>query len=87
LGTLLLADCKKEPVEGVYDNGVLGASAKDLLWSSPYSALQIEMQYMPCYERDPQSVNNVGAGITGTLNFVPSPDGNCLADLEVNGGK
>jgi hypothetical protein len=45
------------------------------------------MQYMPGYEPDPQSVNNVGAGITDTLNFVPSPDGNCLADLKANGGK
>lgn len=67
-GFLLLAHCKKEPVEGVNDNRALGASANDLLSSSRYSTLQIEIQYMPGYEPDAESLNNLSIFLNNRIN-------------------
>jgi hypothetical protein len=65
---LFLTDCKKESVEGSYDNQVLGASAKDLLTSYRYSALQIEIQYMPGYEPDDESINSLQNFLNSRIN-------------------
>lgn len=68
LCALLLDNCKKEPVEGSYDNRLLGASANDLLSSSRYTSLQIEIQYMPGYEPDAESVNNLLSFLNNRIN-------------------
>jgi len=68
LCALLICNCKKEPVEGSYDNRVLGASASDLLSSSRYSTLQIEIQYMPGYEPDNESINNLLSFLNSRIN-------------------
>jgi hypothetical protein len=65
---LFLGNCKKESVEGNYDNRILGASAKDILRASHYSALQIEIQYMPGYEPDDASINNLVAFLNSRVN-------------------
>ena len=65
---LVLGDCKKESIEGSYDNRTLGTSAKDLLSSSHYTALQIEIQYMPGYEPDDASINNLKAFLNRSIN-------------------
>jgi len=80
---LFFSDCKKESVEGAYDNRTLGASARDLLSSSRYSALQIEIQYMPGYSPDDTSINNLVAVLSARLN---KPGGISVVKEEIPAG-
>ncbi len=50
------------------NNKSTGYSAYDLLNSSPYTSLKIEIQYMPGYQPDGTSVNNMLAFLNTTLN-------------------
>jgi len=69
---LISGACKTESVEGVYDARTLGASANDLLTSSRYSSLQIDIQYMPGYAPDASAVSNLVAFLNTR---VDKPDG------------
>jgi hypothetical protein len=72
--------CKKESAEGFFDYRTLGASANDLLSSSRYSALQIEIQYMPGYAPDASAVNNLVAFLKTRLN---KPNGITIVQKEI----
>jgi hypothetical protein len=63
-----LTACKKESVQGVYDDRTLGTSAHDLLTASPYSSLQIEIQYMPGYAPDQAALDNLVAFLKTRIN-------------------
>lgn len=71
---LTLAGCKKSdtitnlPSINTDNNKVVGASANDLLSASKYSSIKIEMQYMPGYQPDAASVNNLTAFLNALLN-------------------
>jgi len=60
--------CKKDPLDSVFDYRTLGSSANDLLSSSRYPKLQIEIQYMPGYAPDASSVNNLVAFLKTRIN-------------------
>jgi hypothetical protein len=72
--------CKKESAEGFFDYRTLGASANDLLSSSRYSALQIEIQYMPGYAPDASAVNNLVTFLKTRLN---KPNGITIVQKEI----
>jgi hypothetical protein len=64
----VLTACKKESVQGVYDDRTLGTSAHDLLTAAPYSSLQIEIQYMPGYAPDQAALANLVAFLKTRIN-------------------
>jgi hypothetical protein len=57
----LVTGCKKEPPVSSKDYQTLGTSAHDLLSSSIYTSLRIEISYMPGYEPDATSLNNLSS--------------------------
>lgn len=57
--SIFLGACQKDYVIGTNDYKALGSSAHDLLAASPYSLLQIEIDYMPGYEPDKASVDSL----------------------------
>ena len=68
IGSFLLfavAGCKKSdtianlPSINNENNKAVGASANDLLSASKYSSVVIEIQYMPGFQPDAASVNNL----------------------------
>jgi hypothetical protein len=65
---LIAGACKKDQAGGSFDYRTLGASANDLLSSSRYASLQIEIQYMPGYAPDTASVNNLVAFLNSRIN-------------------
>ena len=68
----VVSACKKEDTIATSDYKTLGTSAHDLLTASPYSSLQIEIQYMPGYAIDTASINN----LTNFLNtYINKPAG------------
>ena len=97
-GTLLLisiAGCSKKDtstglpaINSENDKGV-GASAHDLLTTATYTSIKIEIQYMPGFQPDGASVNNLtsllstlvnkSAGITVVLAQIPSTGSNVLS--------
>jgi hypothetical protein len=70
------------PVGNTENTKAVGASAKDLLSGSSYNSILIEVQYMPGYQPDAASINNLvsfinslankPAGITVIQSQVPS---------------
>lgn len=54
------------------NNKIVGASAKDLLASTRYSSVKIEIQYMPGYAPDAAAINNLSSFF---YNLVNKPDG------------
>jgi hypothetical protein len=56
---LVLNSCQKEPFDPLKDYKTLGTSAKELLASSVYTSLRIEVSYMPGYEPDAVSISNL----------------------------
>lgn len=64
----VLSACKKESVQGAYDDRTLGTSADDLLTAAPYSSLQIEIQYMPGYAPDQAALDNMVAFLKTRIN-------------------
>lgn len=56
---LFLNACQKEYIAGNSDYKTLGSSAHELLTASPYTALQIEIGYMPGFAADDASINNL----------------------------
>ncbi len=63
--TLFFFSCKKSnnsapgTLPGSYSNQALGASAHDMLSGAKYTAIHIEVQYMPGYQLDPTAITNV----------------------------
>jgi hypothetical protein len=74
---LLLAACKKSetitnlPYINSENNKTVGASANDLLSATKYSSVKIEIQYMPGFQPDAASVNN----LTNLLNSLVNKPG------------
>ena len=71
---LAVAGCKKSDVitnlPSINDanNKVVGAAAKDLLSAANYTSVKIEIQYMPGFQPDAASVNNLIAFINSLIN-------------------
>jgi hypothetical protein len=66
--SLVFSACKKELIIGDRDYKTLGASAHDLLSSSNYPSLIIEISYMPGYAPDATTVNNLAFFLNTYLN-------------------
>ncbi|MBA2563258.1 MAG: hypothetical protein H0V14_10185 [Chitinophagaceae bacterium] len=69
---IAFANCSKKdatPATGVdKDYTTLGTSAKDLLASSIYTSLKVEIQYMPGYKPDAPALNNLVTFLNTYLN-------------------
>jgi hypothetical protein len=70
--TLLLTACQKEPMVSNLDYKTLGSSAHDLLSSSIYTSLHVQVSYMPGYQPDTTSLNNLTSFLKTYFN---KPDG------------
>ena len=70
--SLFFTACQKESPVSTSDYKTLGASAHDLLSSSSYTSLRIEINYMPGYEPDNASLSNLK---TFLQNYLNKPDG------------
>lgn len=68
------AGCKKSeaisnlPSINSENNKVVGASSNDLLSASKYTSVKIEIQYMPGFQPDAASVNNLTAFLNTLIN-------------------
>jgi hypothetical protein len=70
--SLFFSACQKEDIAVSNDYKTLGTSAHDLLASSTYSLLQIQIDYMPGYAPDAASITN----LVNFLNtFINKPSG------------
>jgi len=85
---LVVNSCSKKdsfsgvPIGNTENTKAVGASAKDLLSASNYTSILIEIQYMPGYQPDAASINNLvnfintlankPAGITVVQSQVPA---------------
>ena len=84
LQILLLNGCSKTDVTtslpeiNAENNKSVGASANDLLSSSKYSTLKIEIQYMPGFQPDPASISNLNSFINSLAN---KPNGVIITPL------
>ena len=77
----VLSACKKEDTIATSDYKTLGTSAHALLAASPYSSLQIEIQYMPGYAIDTASISN----LTNFLNtYINKPAGIQVFQRQIN---
>jgi len=71
---LAIAGCKKSdtitnlPSINSENNKAVGASANDLLTSSKYTSVKIEIQYMPGFQPDAAAVNNLTAFLNSLMN-------------------
>ncbi|MEO5501235.1 MAG: hypothetical protein ABIR31_07325, partial [Ginsengibacter sp.] len=66
--TIIFFSCQKEAVYEGNDYKILGSSAHDLLSSSKYWSLKIEIDYMPGYALDTSSLNNLVTFLSLILN-------------------
>lgn len=55
---ILVASCQKDDLP-VYDYRTLGTAARDILSASPYTALELEVNYMPGYLPDDAVITHV----------------------------
>lgn len=87
---LFLTACSKKDtttnggLDGISDanNKAVGASAKELLTAQTYTALKIEIQYMPGYAPDAAALNNM----TGFLNnLLNKPNGIQVTQTQITG--
>lgn len=86
----LFAGCSKSTTSYVNNpdapdelhNKPVGASASDLLASSKYSSLKIEIQYMPGYAPDAGAINHLQTTLSGLLN---KPGGISIVTKEITG--
>jgi hypothetical protein len=77
----VLSACKKEDTIAPNDYKTVGTSAQALLAASPYSSLQIEIQYMPGYTVDTASISN----LTNFLNtYINKPSGIQVIQQEID---
>ena len=71
---IFLAGCKKEsafvnnPGSDDLNNRAVGASANELLSSTKYESLKIEIQFMPGYEPDAAAVTHLQNFLSGLVN-------------------
>ena len=71
--SILFYGCSKNDGTGLTpinssNDKIVGASANDLLASSKYTSLTIEIQYMPGFQPDPGSINNLISFLNARLN-------------------
>lgn len=75
---LIFSACSKKnvitdlPAIQAENNKITGASANDLLASSKYTSIKIEVQYMPGFQPDAAALNNLAAFLNS---FVNKPAG------------
>jgi len=89
LSMLFLAACSKKDTAGSTANAEnykdVGASAKDLLTATTYTSIKIDLQYMPGYQPDMASINNLVALINLVAN---KPGGISVTQTPIaSGGK
>lgn len=72
--------CRKEDVSEGKDYKTLGSSARDLLSSSGYSSLLLEIDYMPGYAPDATSVANL---VTFLNTFINKPGGITVSQKQI----
>src|SRR6202008_5120567 len=85
---LLVAGCSKTSVSYVNNpnapdylhNRPVGASANELLASSKYTSLKIEVQYMTGYQPDAAALNHLQSVLSGLLN---KPSGISIITKEI----
>ncbi len=65
-----------------YSNQSLGKSANDLLSDTKYTALNVQIQYMPGYAPDSQAVSNLSAFLNSVCN---KPAGIMINTMEIPG--
>jgi hypothetical protein len=80
LSTLGFTACQKEDVSGKSDYKTLGTAAHNILSASPYSSLNIEIQYMPGYPPDTGSINNL---VNFLKKYINKPDGIQVTQQEI----
>lgn len=66
--TLFLTACQKEDITGDNDYKALGFSAKDLLTATPYSLLQVQIDYMPGNQPDDKSIDGLTIFLKSLIN-------------------
>lgn len=64
---IFVASCQKDDLP-VYDYRTLGTAARDILSASPYTALELEVNYMPGYLPDDAVINHVKNYLTELTN-------------------
>lgn len=72
--------CKKEDVAASHDYKTLGTAAHSILTSSPYSRLNIEIQYMHGYPPDSASINNL---LNFLKKYINKPNGIQVSQEEI----
>ena len=72
--------CKKEDVAAGNDYKTLGTAAHNILSASPYSRLNIEIQYMPGYPPDTGSIKNL---VNFLKKYINKPDGIQVTQQEI----
>lgn len=88
IAPLLLAGCSKSGTSYVNNpnaadylhNRPVGASANELLASSKYTSLKIEVQYMTGYQPDAAALNHLQTTLTGLIN---KPSGIIIVTKEI----
>jgi hypothetical protein len=84
---LIFSDCnKRDIINGLPsinsdNNKVVGASAHDLLASSNFTSLKIEIQYMPGYAADATALNNLISFLNTLIN---KPSGITVSQQQVS---
>ncbi|MGN6604677.1 MAG: M12 family metallo-peptidase [Ginsengibacter sp.] len=78
--SLTFGACQKTDVVGGKDYATLGSSAHDLLAAAPHTALKIQIQYMPGFQPDNQSIDNLKSFLNQYLN---KPDGINITEVEI----
>jgi hypothetical protein len=66
--SLSFTACQKDVLVGDKDYRTLGSSAHDLLSSSTYSSLVVEINYMPGYAPDATTINNLDSFLKALIN-------------------
>jgi acetyltransferase-like isoleucine patch superfamily enzyme len=83
--SLFFIACQKDALVSANDYKTLGSSAHELLSSSTYTSLRIEINYMPGYEPDNASLSNLK---TFLQNYLNKPDGiQIISNLIASSGK
>lgn len=96
--TLLVSSCKKnDDISPNYSKQGVGASAHDILSSDKFQSIVVEIQYMPGYAAEANSLSNMisflngvcnkPGGITSTVTQVNSAGDDTLSLAEVRGAE
>ncbi len=85
---LFFSSCSKDSGTGLpsinpANNKTTGASARDLLSSGNFNSIKIEIQYMPGFQADATSINNV---ISFLNSLVNKPGGISVSQQQITAG-